>query len=922
MTDIVEVEIDSSATHEAIHDASNQEEQDESGIHKPKSGIFSGDIIEGKREKKTVQRLNMQMGKPKEKLKIESIGHGDKLGDIARINHAIGKLKAPQLKPLHKILYDRPGAVSSLRKHLRLFNGFPFDTDSDPYNKKKEKLLKHPKIQLRTICQILDLERSGTQSVLVDRIMQFLTNPTNSGKPVILKKKRKKKTAKDSKREKKSASKSKQRQLESGKSKAIVTDSSSDEADDEEEDKSKNEDGEMSDSQKHEGDESISEEEKENIDSDDEDEEKKKPKSKKTTTKKTVYSDQALSDEEDDDDDESAGDTPPKKVKKKPATQKKVKAKPAPKTKKADSSSNRRKNASSKTKLKIESSDDEDNEPLIKMIKKPPSDEQLKSSIRDLLKDANLEEVTMKQICQQVYDLYPDFDLTPRKDFIKDTVKSIFPGFPRMLSRQYSLNISTELLRTQGFINGSWVSASSTFPVLDPATGQELAQVSDCGPQQAQEAVQAAYKAFHSWKTKTAKERSFLLRKWFGLINQHNDDLAKIITAECGKPMKESLAEIAYSASFIEWFSEEARHVYGDIVAPAARDRKLLLLKQPVGVASIITPWNFPSAMITRKVGAAMAAGCTVVVKPAEDTPLSALALAELAVQAGIPPGVLNVVPCSRKKAAAVGEILCTDPLVAKISFTGSTATGKILLKHAAETIKRVSMELGGHAPFIVFDSADVDKAVAGAMVSKFRNSGQTCVCSNRFLVQSGIYDVFMEKLGQTMDAELRTGHGFDPKTTQGPLINVRAAEKVEQQITDAVSHGAVVLKGGKRLEGSFMEPTLLSNVTTDMLCMQEETFGPLIPVLKFNTEEEALAICNASPVGLAGYFYSQDLSQIWRVAEQLEVGMVGVNEALISTAEAPFGGVKQSGLGREGSKYGIDEYLEVKYMCIGGLNI
>lgn len=501
-------------------------------------------------------------------------------------------------------------------------------------------------------------------------------------------------------------------------------------------------------------------------------------------------------------------------------------------------------------------------------------------------------------------------------------VRYILPGLPSMLNRQYSMHISGELLRTQGFINGRWVSATSTFPVLDPATGQELAQVSDCGPQQAQEAVSAAYRAFHSWKTQTAKERSLLLRKWFDLVNQHKEDLAKLITAECGKPMKESLGEIAYSASFLEWFSEEARRVYGDIVAPTANDRKILLLKQPVGVASIITPWNFPSAMITRKVGAAMAVGCTVVVKPAEDTPLSALALAELAVQAGIPPGVFNVVPCSREKAPGVGEILCTDPLVAKISFTGSTATGKILLKHAAETVKRVSMELGGHAPFIVFDSADVDNAVAGAMASKFRNSGQTCVCSNRFLVQSGIHDVFVEKLGKAMDAELRTGHGFDPTTTQGPLINVRAAEKVEHQITDAVSLGAVVLKGGKRLEGSFMQPTLLSNVTADMLCMREETFGPLIPVLKFNTEEEALAIANASNVGLAGYFYSQDPSQIWRVAEQLEVGMVGVNEALISTTEASFGGVKQSGLGREGSKYGIDEYLEVKYMCVGGLKI
>ncbi|XP_027005104.2 protein DEK isoform X1 [Tachysurus fulvidraco] len=444
MTDTMEVEMKSAATNEAIHDIGTKGEQDESVPHKPKSRIFPGEIIEGKREKKTVQRFNMQMGKPKEKLKIESIGHGDKLGDIARVNHAIGKLKAPQLKPLHKILYDRPGAVSSLRKHLRLFNGFPFESDSDPYNKKKEKVLKLPKIQLRTICQILDLERSGTQCVLVERIMQFLINPTNSGKPVILKKKRKKKSTKDAKREKKILAKSKHQQLESGKSKAIVTDSSSDEAD-EDEDKSKNKDGEKTDSQKHEDEESMSEEE-ENMDSDeepedDEDEEvdkyakapkSKKPSSKKNpATKKDADSDQAVSDDDDDDDDddgnddESAEDTPPKIVKKKPAPQKKVKAKPAPKTKKADSSSNRKKNNASKTKLKIESSDDDDDEPLIKMIKKPPSNEQLKSAVKDLLKDANLEEVTMKQICQQVYDLYPDFDLTSRKDFIKQTVKSL-----------------------------------------------------------------------------------------------------------------------------------------------------------------------------------------------------------------------------------------------------------------------------------------------------------------------------------------------------------------------------------------------------------------------------------------------------------------------------------------------------------------
>ncbi|XP_066572015.1 succinate-semialdehyde dehydrogenase, mitochondrial isoform X2 [Amia ocellicauda] len=497
----------------------------------------------------------------------------------------------------------------------------------------------------------------------------------------------------------------------------------------------------------------------------------------------------------------------------------------------------------------------------------------------------------------------------------------LVPGLSSLLHRQYSLSISSDLIRTQSFIGGRWVSAPSSFPVVDPATGTEIACVTDCGPREAREAVSAAHTAFQSWKQHSAKERSVLLRNWFDLLVQNKEDLAKLITAECGKPMKEALGEVTYSASFLEWFSEEARRVYGDIVPSPAKDRKILLLKQPVGVASIITPWNFPSAMITRKIGAALAAGCTVVVKPAEDTPLSALALAELAARAGIPAGVFNVVPCSRENTPEVGEVLCTDPLVAKISFTGSTATGKILLRHAAGTVKKVSMELGGHAPFIVFDSADLDLAVIGAMNSKFRNSGQTCVCSNRFLVQSKVHDVFLEKLGRAMDRELRLGHGFDEQTTQGPLINVRAAEKVEKQIADAVAHGACVLKGGKRLEGSFMEPTLLSNVSTDMMCTQEETFGPLIPVIKFNTEEEAVTIANSSSVGLAGYFYSRDYSQIWRVAEQLEVGMVGVNEGLMSTPEGAFGGVKQSGLGREGSKYGIDEYLEVKYMCFGGLS-
>ncbi|XP_047588315.1 succinate-semialdehyde dehydrogenase, mitochondrial isoform X2 [Lutra lutra] len=434
--------------------------------------------------------------------------------------------------------------------------------------------------------------------------------------------------------------------------------------------------------------------------------------------------------------------------------------------------------------------------------------------------------------------------------------------------------LSAALLRTDGFVGGRWLPAAAAFPVHDPASGAELGLVADCGVPETRAAVRAAYEAFCSWRGVSAKERSSLLRKWYDLMIQNKDDLAKIITAESGKPLKEAQGEVVYSALFLEWFSEEARRIYGDVIYTPTRDRRALVLKQPLGVAAVITPWNFPSAMITRKVGAALAAGCTVVVKPAEHTPFSALALAE------------------------------------------------VLLHHAAGSVKRVSMELGGHAPFIVFDSANVDQAVAGAMASKFRNSGQTCVCSNRFLVQRGIHDSFVKKFAEAIKTNLHVGNGFEERTTQGPLIDEKAVEKVETHVSDAVSKGATVVTGGKRhqLGKNFFEPTLLSNVTGDMLCAHEETFGPLAPVIKFDTEEEAVAIANATDVGLAGYFYSQDPAQIWRVAEQLEVGMVGVNEGLISSVECPFGGVKQSGLGREGSKYGIDEYLELKYVCFGGL--
>ncbi|XP_032869429.1 succinate-semialdehyde dehydrogenase, mitochondrial isoform X2 [Amblyraja radiata] len=441
------------------------------------------------------------------------------------------------------------------------------------------------------------------------------------------------------------------------------------------------------------------------------------------------------------------------------------------------------------------------------------------------------------------------------------------------------------LLRSRAYVGGRWVEAegAARFAVQEPASGQMLARVADCGPEDARAAVRAAHQGLPAWRAATGKERSNLLRKWYDLMIKNKDELAKLITAENGKPLKEALGETLYAASFLEWFSEEARRVYGDVVPASSPNRRILILKQPIGVASIITP---------------------------------------LADQAGIPAGVFNVIPSSKSNTPAVGEVLCTDPLVAAISFTGSTTTGKILLRHACDTVKKASMELGGLAPFIVFDSADLDQAVVGAMASKFRNSGQTCVCANRFLVQEGIHDAFVEKLVKAMHSELRVGSGFDEQTTQGPLINERAVEKVEHQISDAVSRGACIVTGGKRhnLGASFFEPTLLSKVTTDMLCTQEETFGPLVPVLKFRTEEEAIAIANAANVGLAGYFYSGNIAQIWRVAEQLEVGIVGINEGLLSTPEAPFGGVKQSGLGREGSKYGVDDFLEIKYVCFGGL--
>ncbi|XP_021360556.1 succinate-semialdehyde dehydrogenase, mitochondrial-like isoform X1 [Mizuhopecten yessoensis] len=481
---------------------------------------------------------------------------------------------------------------------------------------------------------------------------------------------------------------------------------------------------------------------------------------------------------------------------------------------------------------------------------------------------------------------------------------------------------ASSFLHERAFVDGKWVSAASgkTFQVTNPSTGGLIGSVPDMDAKDTEKAIEVAHKAFQTWKETTAKERSGILRKWAELCTQHKDELAKVLTAEMGKPLAEAAGEVAYGTAFMDWFAEEARRVYGDIIPTPVKTRRLLVLKQPLGVAGMITPWNFPNAMITRKACAAIAAGCTVVLKPAEDTPYSALALCELASMAGLPPGVLNVVTSSRDHAAEVGKTLCKSPLVMKISFTGSTPVGKILLEQSASTVKKVSLELGGNAPYIVFDSADVGAAVRGLMGCKFRCSGQTCVCANRILVQEGIYDEFVQKLAETMDKELKVGDGFEAGTTQGPLINSKAVDKVQGHVDDAVSKGATVVRGGKRLDGNFFSPTLLSHVTKEMRCAYEETFGPVAPILKFKTEEEAVAIANVTSSGLAGYFYSQNLSQIWRVAEQLETGLVGVNEGVVSVPEAPFGGWKESGLGSEGSKYGIDEYLQLKYVCMGGV--
>ncbi|WP_315751794.1 MULTISPECIES: NAD-dependent succinate-semialdehyde dehydrogenase [unclassified Bradyrhizobium] len=473
------------------------------------------------------------------------------------------------------------------------------------------------------------------------------------------------------------------------------------------------------------------------------------------------------------------------------------------------------------------------------------------------------------------------------------------------------------LLREQCYIDGAWV-GTPVLPVNNPATGAELAKVAQLGAAETTQAVEAAARAFPSWARLTAKQRSNTLRKWFELITANREDLALILTSEQGKPLAEALGEVDIGAAYIEFFAEEARRVYGETIPTQKPDARLLALKQPIGVCGAITPWNFPNSMITRKVSPALAAGCTVVLKPANETPLSALALAVLAERAGIPAGALNIVTGD---APPIGKVLCEHPSVRFIGFTGSTEVGKILYRQSAGTVKKLGLELGGNAPFVVFDDADVDAAVEGAMVSKYRNMGQTCVCANRLYAQDGIYDAFVAKLAAKV-AAMKIGEGTEAGVTQGPLINEEAVEKVERHIADAVKGGAKVVTGGKRhaLGRTFFEPTVLRDVKADALVAQEETFGPLAPVIRFKDEADVIAMCNASPFGLASYFYARDLGRVWRVAEALESGMVGVNTGLITTEVAPFGGVKESGLGREGSHHGIEEYLEIKYVMMAGV--
>ena len=485
-----------------------------------------------------------------------------------------------------------------------------------------------------------------------------------------------------------------------------------------------------------------------------------------------------------------------------------------------------------------------------------------------------------------------------------------------------SLN-DPSLLRTDALIGGEWVGGTRRFAVTDPATCLLLAEVANLGAVECHQAIVAADKAWPAWRAKTAKVRGAVLLKWFALLHQHSEDLARIMTAEQGKPLAESRGEVGYGASFLEWFAEQGKRVYGETIPTTDANKRYLVIKQPIGVCAAITPWNFPIAMITRKVAPALAAGCPVVIKPAEATPLSALALGELAMRAGIPSGVLNILTADADNSIEIGKVLCSSDTVRHLSFTGSTEVGRILAKQCAPTLKKISLELGGNAPFIVFDDADLDSAVEGAMVSKYRNAGQTCVCANRIYVQAGVYDKFVRQLAGKA-REIKVGNGFEASVSQGPLIDAQALAKVESHVADALAKGARLVVGGARVEGAgdgmFYAPTVLANVTADMLCAREETFGPVAPVFKFETEAEAIQMANATEFGLASYFYSRDIGRIFRVGEALEYGMVGVNTGLISTAEVPFGGVKQSGLGREGAHQGIDDYVEIKYLCLGDI--
>ena len=475
------------------------------------------------------------------------------------------------------------------------------------------------------------------------------------------------------------------------------------------------------------------------------------------------------------------------------------------------------------------------------------------------------------------------------------------------------------LLKTDALINGEWVKGDSRFEVQDPSTGLKLADVANLGPADAEKAIAAADAAWPAWRTKTAKERSQILRKWFDLLMANADDLARILTAEQGKPYPEAKGEIAYGASFVEWYAEEAKRVNGETLPQFDNNRRLLVINQPIGVCAAITPWNFPLAMITRKVAPALAAGCPVVIKPAELTPLTALAAAELAVRAGIPAGVLNMLSADSDNSIAIGKVICDSDVVRHLSFTGSTEVGRILMAQSAPTVKKLSLELGGNAPFIVFDDADIDSAVDGAMASKFRNAGQTCVCANRIYVQEGVYEAFVTKFAAKVKA-LTVGNGFEEGVTQGPLIEPAALDKVSHHVADALAKGGRALTGGKALQGQFFEPTVIADASPDMLCAKEETFGPFAPVFKFKTEQEAIHAANNTEFGLASYFYSRDIGRIYRVSEALEYGMVGINVGIIATEHVPFGGVKQSGLGREGSRHGMAEYLEMKYLCIGDI--